>query len=55
MSSKEIFVDSKGKFAQSIHGFVGVFTEKTALTLGKGHIQNPVHRFDLPMLPSQFH
>lgn len=55
MSSKEIFVDSKGKFAQSIHGFVGVFTEKTALTLGKGHIQNSVHRFDLPMLPSQFH
>ena len=28
VSSEEIFMDSKGKFAQGIHSFMGVFTKK---------------------------
>ena len=52
---KEIFMDSKGKFAQGIHRLVCVFTEKTAVIFRKSNIQNPVHGLDFPMLPSKFH
>lgn len=52
---KEIFMDSKGKFAQGIHRLVGVFAEKTAVIFRKSNIQNPVHGLDFPMPPSKFH
>ena len=52
---KEIFMDSKGKFAQGIHRLMGVFTEKTAVILRKSNIQSPVHRLNLPVLPSKLH
>ena len=55
VSSEEIFMDSKGKFAQNIHRFMGVFSKKTATILRKSNIQNPMHRFDFPMLPGQHH
>ena len=31
MSCKEIFVDSEGKFTQSVHGFVGIITEEMTI------------------------
>ena len=55
MSCKEIFVDSEGNFTHSVHGFVGIITEEMTIILRKGNIQKPMHGFDLPMLPSQFH
>lgn len=55
MSGKEIFMNSKSKFAQGIHRFVGVFAEETTVILGKGHIQKPVHRLNFPMFPGNFH
>ena len=55
VNDKEIFMDSKGKFAQSIHRLMGVFTEETAVILRKSDVQNPVHRLDFPMFPSKFH
>ena len=35
---KEIFVDSKSKFAQRIHRSMGIFSEKTAVVFRKGDI-----------------
>lgn len=55
MGGKEIFMNSKSKFAQGIHRFVGVFAEETTVILRKSNIQQPVHGLDFPMLPSKFH
>lgn len=55
VSVKEIFMDSEGEFAQNIHSFVNIFTEKTVLILRKSNIQKPVHRLDLPVLLRKLH
>ena len=34
---------------------MGIFTGETAVILRKSDIQNPVHRFNFPMLASKFH
>ena len=55
MGGQEIFMDSKSEFAQSVHGFVGIFAQKTAAIFRKGNVQHPVHGFNLPMLPGKRH
>ena len=52
---EEILMDGQGKFAQSIHGSMGIITEEPAVIFRKGNIQKPVHRLNLPMFPRQSH
>ena len=48
-SRKIIFVDCKRKFAQDVHGCMGIFTEKTWLIFCKGNIREPMQGFDFPV------
>ena len=48
-SRKIIFVDCKRKFAQDVHGCMGIFTEETWLIFWKGNIREPMQGFDFPV------